>query len=394
MVDPRDFTRRRLLTIGAVASAAALVGPPAEAAPGRAPRVPRRVLGKTKQSVPILLLGGGMGFKSGKDRRIEVALEYGVNYIDTARIYAGGRSEPAAAATLHKLGARDKCWITSKTPKWSAPGFAQDVALSLDAMKTSHVDLYFLHQLDTLDPLDDKELIKTVERLKKEGKIRFFGFSCHSGNVAELLHAAAKRSFVDAVMFRYNFREYGNKELNAAIDAAHKAGVGLIAMKTQGAEASFRDAWKKFEQTGKWNKYQSVLKAVWADSRITAAVSHMTDLTQLRENIAAALDRSELSHAEREAVERYAHATRSSACDGCDHLCGKAVAAPIQIATTMRCLMYHDVYREPEKARRVWQRLPPEARRLAGVDFTAANRACPHGVDVAGHMARAARILA
>ena len=44
-------------------------------------------------------------------------------------------------------------------------------------------------------------------------------------------------------------------------------------MKTQGSEASAsRDAWQKFEQTGKWTKHQAVLKAVWADDRIAAAV--------------------------------------------------------------------------------------------------------------------------
>jgi uncharacterized protein len=392
MPEDRELTRRRLLTLGAVASAAAVVAPRTAAAQAK-PQVPRRVLGKTKQSVPILLLGGGMGFKGGVDRRIEVALQYGVNYIDTARKYAGGRSEPNAAASLHKLKARNNTWITSKTAKWTAKGLAQDVGLSLDAMKTRFIDLYFLHQLDDEKPLDDKQLIKTVERLKNEGKIRFFGFSCHSGNVAELLHAAAKRSFIDVVMFRYNFREYGEQKLNAAIDAAHKAGVGLIAMKTQGAEASFRDAWKQFEQTGKWNKYQAVLKAVWADQRITAAVSHMTTLEQLRDNIAAALDRSKLTRSEQAAVRRYAEVTRPYACDGCDHICGAALNAPVQIGATMRCLMYHDAYGDPDKARRVFQELPAEARRLSGVDFSAANRACPHGVDVAAHMARAAKLL-
>ena len=62
-------------------------------------------------------------------------------------------------------------------------------------------------------------------------------------------------------MFRYNFRQYGNDKLNRGIDACVKAKVGLIAMKTQGSEASFRDAWKKFEKSGKWNKYQAVLGA-------------------------------------------------------------------------------------------------------------------------------------
>lgn len=394
MSNPRDPSRRRLLTLGAAASSAAVLGLDLRDAEAKPLQVPRRTLGKTKQSIPILLVGGGMGFQGSFDPRIKLALDHGANYIDTARKYANGASERNAGSTLKQLDARDKFWITSKTPKWSARGFEQDVAFSLEALQTTYIDLYFLHGLDDVAPLDDGELIKTVERLKSQKRIRFFGFSCHDGNVPELLHAAARRPFIDAVMFKYSFRDYGDKALNDAIDAAHKAGVGLIAMKTQGAEAGFQDAWKKFEKTGKWNKYQAVLKAVWEDRRISAAVSHMTDVAQLKENLAAAIDRTTLGQSEREALQRYAEATRAHACRGCDHLCGAAIAAPVRIGTTLRCLMYHDSYRDPEKARRVFAELPAEARKLDGIDFRPANRACPHGIDVAAQMARAQRLLA
>jgi hypothetical protein len=390
-----ELSRRRLLVLGGVTSVSSAIAPgigPDEAL-AALPQVPRRVLGKTKQSIPILLLGGGSGFKGAYDERIKVALDYGVNYIDTARKYASGRSEPHAARTLEILKARSKTWITSKTGSRDAKGFEAAVNESLAALKTTYVDLYFLHELEDPAPLDDKELRSTVDRLKKAGKIRFFGFSCHDGNVPELLHAAADRSYIDAVMFRYNFRQYGDKKLNLAIDRAHKAGVGLIAMKTQGSEAGIADAWKKFEQTGKWNKFQSVLKAVWTDERIAAAVSHMDEMSKLRENIAAALDRQKLGALEREALDRYAALTRPYACDGCAHLCGKAVTAPVNVGHTLRYLMYHDAYGEVEQARALYRALPPEARRIGDIDFSAAARACPHGVDIVAMMRRAAEVL-
>lgn len=392
MSDPNELSRRHLLTLSAATSAAVLgVSPAAEATPAQ---VPRRRLGKTNETIPILLVGGGMGFEGAYDSRIKLALEHGANYIDTARKYAGGASEKNAGTTLKQLKAREKTWITSKTPKWSARGLEQDVAFSLETLQTSYIDLYFLHGLDQLDPLNDAELIKTAERLKNEKKIRFFGFSCHAGNVAELLRAAAQRPFIDAVMFKYSFRDYGNKELNEAIDAAHQADVGLIAMKTQSSEAGFENAVQRFEKTGKWNKYQAVLKAVWEDKRIAAAVSHMVDVKQLKENIAAAIDKRQLGLNERDAVRRYAATTRPYACDGCEHLCGAAVVAPVRIATTLRCLMYHDSYGDTEKARRVFSELPAEARRLEGVDFSAASRACPNGIDLVAQMKRAGKILA
>jgi len=60
----------------------------------------------------------------------------------------------------------------------------------------------------------------------------------------------------------------------------------------------------------------------------------------------------------------------------------------------MRCLVYHDTCGEPGKARELFAKLPSRARAVSQVDFAPANRACPHGVDVAGLMKRAEAVLA
>jgi predicted aldo/keto reductase-like oxidoreductase len=402
MKKSNGITRRQLFTTLGGAGAASLLGSAlgtgAEAAPPKGkpdealPQVPRRVLGKTGQKIPILLFGGAVGLDPRFDPKLAEALRFGVNYVDAADCYGGGSCELAVGAFHTRAKVRDELWITSKSDEHEVKGFESTLATSLKKLQTNRIDMYFLHMLRDASHLN-AELEKSVARLKKEGKIRFFGFSCHHGNVAELLEKAATVPWVDAVMFRYNFRQYGNKELNKAMDAAHKANVGLIAMKTQGSEASFRDQWKKFEQTGKWNKYQAVLKAVWADPRITAAVSHMDTLEKLRENVAAALDKSKLTQAETEALDRYAAATRSLSCDGCDHICGARMNAPVHIGDTMRFLMYHDVYGETDKARTLFRKLPMAAQKLSGLDFEPARAACPNGVDLVAHMKRAAEIF-
>jgi len=392
----KPVTRRLLLSLSGAASAGVVadqIVDPSVAWAGDLPQVPRRTLGKTGKKIPILLLGGGGGFDPRFDPRIAEAMRFGLNYVDAARAYDGGKCESGVAAYNRKAKARSKMWITSKSEEHDPAGFEENVHTSLEELESSYVDLYFLHALQ--DPgVFTPKLKATVDKLKKAGKIRHFGFSCHHGNVADLLEVAARTPWVEAVMFRYNFRQYGNAKLNAAMDKAHKAGVGLIAMKTQGSEASFKDAWKKFEKTGKWNKHQAVLKAVWADKRISAAVSNMDSLSKLRQNIAAAVDKQKLTRAERDALHRYAAATRAYACDGCDHLCGGAVDAPVRIGDTMRYLMYHDAYGNTEEARSLFRQLPAEAQALDGVDFEGASRACPHGVDLGAHMKRALKVLA
>jgi predicted aldo/keto reductase-like oxidoreductase len=387
------LSRRHLLTLGGVAAAVSPFLGVQAALASDAPQVPRRTLGKTGQKVPILLLGGGSGFDSKFDPKIARSLQHGVDYIDAARVYAGGTCETNAATTLERLKVLDKVWITSKSESHDGPGLERNVEASLAALRRKSIDLYFLHGIEDPAILSDAAMFASVDKLKKAGKIKYFGFSCHDGTVAQLLTKAAGISAIDAIMFRYNFRTYGNKELNLAMDAAHKANIGLIAMKTQGAESSFADAWKKFEKTGKWTKHQAVLKAVWSDTRITAAVSHMDSLEKLQQNIAAAVDDEKLGFSEWGAIEKYAHATRAEACDGCGHICSAAMSRPVNVATALRCVMYHDVYGDADKARRVFAALPDAARDLEGVDFSAASKACPHGIDVARHMERARQIL-
>jgi predicted aldo/keto reductase-like oxidoreductase len=389
------ITRRKVLTGAKVGGGLVLasslgVGPSrVEAAPLQ---VPRRVLGKTGEKVPVLLMGGSVPMDPRFDPKLAEGFKYGVNYYDAADCYGNGGVERSIGAFHVRANLRSKIWITSKSDEHDPKGFEQTFKGSLERLQTDYVDMYYLHGLDDPKYIND-DLKAVVERLRKEKKLRFFGFSTHGGKVAQLLETAARTPWIDSVMFRYNFKQYGNEALNRAIDAAHQANVGLIAMKTQGSAVSFADQVDKFKQTGKWNKYQSVIKAVIADERITAAISDMDNLDKLHENIAAALDKTKLTRLEVQELYRYAAATRHLTCDGCDHLCGAAMEAPVQIGNTLRYLMYHDVYGRPELARDLFRALPEEARNFAHLDFRAAAAACPHRVDVDGYMKRAARVL-
>ncbi len=399
-IEKQKISRRDMFKLAGKAGLATVLGHGLQSAPAIAaeaaatalPQVPRRVLGKTGEPIPILLMGGNMAFDERFDPRIAECMRFGVNYFDLADCYIGGRSETGFGSFVGKSGKRTDLWITTKSDDHSPEGLERVLARSLERLQTDHVDLYFLHALKdprTLNPAT----ARAAEKLKKEGKIKFFGFSCHHGTVAELLTKAAGLSWIDAIMFRYNFREYGNLELNRAMDACHQANVGLIAMKTQGSAVSFEDRVKMFEG-GKFNRHQAVLRAVWADERITAAVSHMDNLSKMKENIAAALDRSTLSLREHEELQRYARDTEHLYCAGCDHLCGQALPEGIQVGTTLRYLMYHDSYGDIETARELYGKLPAAAKRIDGVDFAGANKLCPHQLDVAKHMTRAAQVLA
>ncbi len=421
MSNRKKITRRDLLKRGTAGAAAlmgsALVGsdiaraesPDSTKSPNKKnnaplPQVPRRVLGKTKASIPILILGGTANLDPRFDPKVPEALRHGVNVVDLADCYGGGAAERMVGNFHVRAKVRNQLWLISKSDDHDPEGFENTLKQSLKRLQTDRIEMYYLHALKDPDYLN-KDLARKVDALKQRGKMQHFGFSAHSDNALDLLNRAARLPWVDSVMFPYNFRRFGQKPLNRAMDACQKAGVGLLAMKTQGAELLSGAAEKRFRQAGKWNKHQAVLKAVWEDKRITAVVSRMDTLTQLKQNIDAALDENVLSQAEHQAISEYAQQTRALACDGCDHLCGAALPAlptatpshvpvpRVPIADIMRCLMYHDTYGDEHNAIALLRRLHLRPDYLRRLDFASATRACPHGVDLTRHMARAAQLL-
>jgi predicted aldo/keto reductase-like oxidoreductase len=360
-----------------------------------APRVPRRTLGSTGESIPILLMGCAQKFDAKYDKLLHRAFREGVDYLDTAIVYEGGQSHKTIAPFLGQIGDRKKVWITSKGPgsasKNLVEAYEKELDVCLEQLQTDYLDLYFMHGIDDVDVLEP-EFIKMGERLRKSGKTRFFGFSCHGRNEVALLNKAAKVGGIDVIMFRYHFGRYGELELNRAIDALKKAGVGLIAMKTQDSVPAEQEEVVAFRSKD-FTLGQAKLKAVWADERIDSVVSHMDNTKWLQENIAAAKSPVKLSMDDFQQLQRLATARAAYACQGCSHICEAHVAAQTRVADLLRFLMYHEAYGEAEKARRLFRELPAEARTIDGVDFRAATAACPRGIDIASRLARAHDVL-
>lgn len=402
----KNLSRRELLKNVLAGSAAAALGPGAAKVLGAAAEgvssggaarggtavsggIPRVVLGRTGERIPRLVQGTAMNLNLALLKR---SYDLGVTYLDTADCYSGGNSEKVIGTFLEKTGLRKKIWITTKSDRHDPQGMVKTLRQSLQRLKTDHVELLFLHNMGDIKSLSG-EMKQTVARLKKSGKIKYFGFSTHAPTVAEALHAAADAGWVDAIMFKYNFRAYGDDALNRAIDHAKQANIGLIAMKTQASAFSFGEKVEPFKVKG-FTQHQAVLKAVWEDERIDAAVSHMQNVQQLEQNVAAARDRTRLGAVFIDDLHRYADATSDRYCRGCDHICSAALERPIPVADTLRYLMYHDEYGEADRARGLFRQLAAAERDHTGVDFRRASEACPYGLDVAALMERAHRVLA
>jgi uncharacterized protein len=358
--------------------------------------MPKRVLGKTGVQVPILALGGITDWTTNMPL-LRVAMNMGVTYWDTADGYVNGRSEIGIGQYFQKYPEdRKKIFLVTKTDATTENEMTKSLNTSCERMKTDYVDLYFIHGLRSTDSLT-QEVKAWAEQNKKEGKIKFFGFSAHVNN-SEILIKTSTMTWIDAIMPTYNYRTMFNADITKGIDACAKAKIGLIAMKvmgmrSSGAESSEEQAViKSFTDSG-YTLGQAKLKAVWKDERIASSCVAMYSLNILKDNVTAATDNRQLSGREIEMLQRYAKDTCGHYCLGCMK-CASVMGADSKIPDVMRYMMYYNGYGERDRARKEFSNLPDSLRHnLALKDYSPAEALCPQHIRIGEVMREAARIL-
>ncbi len=116
-------------------------------------------------------------------RMIRAAIDAGVNYVDTAYPYHGGKSEMVLGKAL-KDGYRGNVKLADKMPTWlvkQASDFDRIFNEQLQRLQTDHVDLYLLHSLGRAnwDKVSKLGVLDWAERQVAAGRIRWIGFSFH-----------------------------------------------------------------------------------------------------------------------------------------------------------------------------------------------------------------------
>ena len=403
-----EFNRRNFLKTIGVAGLGSVLASKAKAdsnepntAAGKqqseTPQVPTRKFGKAGPDVSALSLGAIQLI----DNQVILtsSLKWGVTYWDTASGYTNGNSELCIGKFLAaRPEMRKKLFIATKASH--AKGAAEvegRLQESLKRMNTDYIDVYYgVHVLDNISQLTE-DLKPWAENAKKKGLIKYFGFSTHS-NMARNLFEASKLGWVDAILTTYNFRLTKDPMMQKAIDACHKAGIALTAMKTQKSVNVETDEDKKliehFSSKG-FTEGQAKIKAVMEDERIASVSVGMNSVAFINENVAAMLDKTKLAQDDKDVLAEYANATCSGYCAGCSHICDAAVAGVSNINDVMRSLMYHNSYGNTQLAKQTFAAIPADVRsRLLTADYRLAEQRCPQHMPIARLVREAVEKLA
>jgi predicted aldo/keto reductase-like oxidoreductase len=343
-----------------------------------------RPFGKTGVEVPILAFGGSLHLPQ---LMLRGAIKWGVTYWDTASSYMGGNSEKRIGKYLGKYPEdRKKIFLVTKSHAWTLDGLTRDLNQSLQRMKTDYIDLFFIHSVKHIKELNDN-IKGWSEKAKARGKMRFFGFSTHS-NMEQCMLEAAKLGWIDGIMMSYNYRLMHTDLMREAVDACANAGIGLTAMKTQGGGSVRTNTETELKLAGRFLKKgftdaQAKLKAVWENPNIATICSEMPNMTILLSNVAAAMNRTELSSQDMKLLQIYSQETRSGYCAGCTDHCESAMEGTVPIGDVMRYLMYSRSYGDRDRAVRRFNRIPERIRsEMAERDYSLAEQKCRQNIAI------------
>ena len=402
----RSFLKSTFTVPVALAAAPSLLTPSAFAAdppaanPAPADVLPRRQLGKNGPQVTMLCMGGMMAAMS--PDYLDIAWSMGIRYFDNADCYIHGQSEKIVAQWLAKYPERRKeIFLVSKDHPHQGPEqLLEMVDRRLAACGTTYLDAFYIHGIGPREygdaslnwPKSDA-FKKVAEQLKSSGKVKQVGFSCHDGRLPDYLNAAAEGGFLDIVMLAFNPFYPKGGPLDLALDAAHKAGIGLVAMKTMRNTGDVPKRLPELDKLG-LTTHQAVLHAAWSDPRIAVVCNMIDNVDQMQSSATAARSYKEpLKFAHRELLRETILAGRRTMCTGCPACETWARQTDFAFHDIARFVTYYEQDGNVE-ARNYYQALAPEHRDASKVNLAALRDACHFKTDYPEICRRAERYFA
>ncbi len=196
----------------------------------------RFTLGRSGLVVSPLCLGtmtfGNKGWGSADDVSAAIFngfLEAGGNFVDTADVYSGGKSEELVGKLIAERGVRDDVVLATK---WSFAGgngrknMHRALEGSLGRLGTDYVDLYWMHVWDGVTPAE--EVLESLGNLVRAGKIRYFGLSdCPAWFATRMCTLAEIHGVPGPIALQLPYALTDREIENEHVPAARRLGMGL-----------------------------------------------------------------------------------------------------------------------------------------------------------------------
>ena len=257
------------------------------------------------------------------ERMIDKAIASGVNYIDTAYPYHNGESEPFVGKVLKKYD-RSSLYLATKLPCWNIKALEDVDRLffeQLSRLQTDYIDFYLMHAMngDLFDRMEKLGVVKRLEELKAEGKIRNLGFSFHD-SYAAFEKILTYRDW-DFCQIQLNYMDTKDGPGMRGYELTEKLGIPLVIMEPikGGSLACFaEDIAKVFRSMDEKASIASfALRWVGSLSNVKVILSGMSTMDQVEDNLATFESFKPLSAQEKETIEKIVSLINSRVQNGC-----------------------------------------------------------------------------
>jgi predicted aldo/keto reductase-like oxidoreductase len=359
-----------------------------------------RRLGRTNLLVSEISLGGS---PVPEEALLHQIIERGVNYIDTSCTYMNGNSERMIGRLCKSIG-RDKVYVGTKfhlRRNWNEESIIDSVNGSLRRLDTDYIDVLLVHGARNEEHLTDERVIGAFEKLKKQGKYRFRGLSCHT-NHHRVVKKAVECGYYDMIQLGYNvfdiqdtekeiktYDDYlGESGIRHLISLASSKNVGIIAMKTLKVGGRRQNLAKY--KTGNTSLFQAMLKWALENKNLSSAVIEMLTYEEMEEDLSVV--GLPLSEEERKNLFCYVAENSEDFCHTCG-LCQESCPSSIKTTEILRYLAYHEGYGKRALAKKAYSKLKPEQTAFSCQDCGECEKACLYGVAVRKRIREAHRIL-
>jgi len=375
-------TRRQFIQTGLAVSAAGLAScTGTDTTPVSSNGVVYRTLGKT--GLKVSGVGYGIGFVPIPEV-VSRALDMGINYYDTARVY--GDSEKIFSGVI-KGRQRDKIVIATKSGSSTKDEIISDCETSLKNLGTDYVDIFHLHGRDKPEMIPD-EALAGLEACKQSGKVRFIGFSCHDPN--SMVDFAVKTGKFDVIQTTYSF-PIGAIYRNRAVEKFHEAGIGVIAMKVVVALSGFNLKSVDNPPATTGEGPLAGIKWVLQNPAIGTTVPFMRTIPELEMNFRAMSE--PYTPEDEKMLFSMNEQIRPDYCRMC-YQCSGQCPKGLPVTDMLRFLAYNDFCGNYHQALANFRGLEKEVREVRCSDCTACSIQCPNGVHVQRRLVRAQEMLA
>ena len=275
-----------------------------------------RRLGKTGMQVARIGFGGMTIPKVSVGQAVATlnrALDLGVNFVDTARLYGKGDSERKIGRVMKYR--RSEVYLSSRSPEMSYEGMKRSIEDSLEALQTDYLDLYEPHDVSTEAKYEqltaDRGGLNALREAKEQGTIKHIGLTSHNWSIISRM---IRESDIEAILITYNLAD---RQAEAeVIPLAKEYDVGLFVMKVFGNARLL-----ELSPPGKERKptVEECLRFALSNNGLPLILTGVKSPEEIEQNVSIAETAEPLSAQEHQKLTDFGDRLGHGYCLGCEY---------------------------------------------------------------------------